>query len=701
MDKRFKKAIHDSFSFPEAERKEEFFSQAEFAPEVEKESRSRKPVIFRITAAAAACAAAFGIWSGVRYMNVSRKPDLRGDSLITEISQPTEAGTATTAETVQTFQTTTAQVTTAIVTQTAESSVTALMTTAAVPVTTTFIRTEMPVTTALTTDLPPVTTTNITGLENELDEYERSKIMKKIASYTAALAMLGSAIPTGAAAEYIPPQPTEEQLAIYSTLDSGNVDLDFNSDGQFDINDVYKLYSAAHNFDITSKETKEYFNTHGDVNGDGETGYKDADALLSYFVYKNGVPAEAFHAENYKNDEGNVSAGSYMFVYDLMYEAEEYNILYGYIADKIDAGSYDIDVNSDGIVNGEDAFEYYIFNYSGSYMRITQGIEFPAENTILGKDIWEKCDALSKALAADDLCSYEGSTEQIAKYVFYKNGVTSDDLSVNAYRDILSTLPNSELVLREGDFRQTALGVDYTGMTVGYFYTKSADIFSAMVKEIAVESGMANIENRRDKAFMDFDDDYYEEKYAEYEAAIEAGEVPPPDFNKDLSCNDDDLDILRRYYEDICQMKDASESDIDSEAWNFIDREFDIDGNGISGDVYDVFMAETYIIENVNYNGNADELLKAYYEKQAEMQTKSLAKREITYLSGLGVSRTGDANEDGEVNMADAVKIMQAVTNPDKYQLSDWGEFNADIFDTGSGVTQMDACQLQRDLLNK
>ncbi|MBR4626299.1 MAG: dockerin type I repeat-containing protein [Ruminococcus sp.] len=66
------------------------------------------------------------------------------------------------------------------------------------------------------------------------------------------------------------------------------------------------------------------------------------------------------------------------------------------------------------------------------------------------------------------------------------------------------------------------------------------------------------------------------------------------------------------------------------------------------------------------------------------------------------VERTmdGDSNCDGEVNMADAVLIMQAVTNPDKYGIGLTtginlrGESNADS--DGDGVTQKDALRIQR-----
>lgn len=55
----------------------------------------------------------------------------------------------------------------------------------------------------------------------------------------------------------------------------------------------------------------------------------------------------------------------------------------------------------------------------------------------------------------------------------------------------------------------------------------------------------------------------------------------------------------------------------------------------------------------------------------------------------------GDANCDSIVNIADAVAIMQAKSNPDKYQLSEQGLINADV-DGNAGVTVMDALEIQK-----
>ena len=62
---------------------------------------------------------------------------------------------------------------------------------------------------------------------------------------------------------------------------------------------------------------------------------------------------------------------------------------------------------------------------------------------------------------------------------------------------------------------------------------------------------------------------------------------------------------------------------------------------------------------------------------------------EISYVNG-------DANCDKSATMADAAAILQAIGNPDKYALSDQGEFNADY--AGDGLTADDAIAIQKKL---
>ena len=58
----------------------------------------------------------------------------------------------------------------------------------------------------------------------------------------------------------------------------------------------------------------------------------------------------------------------------------------------------------------------------------------------------------------------------------------------------------------------------------------------------------------------------------------------------------------------------------------------------------------------------------------------------------------GDANLNYEVDLGDAVLVLQNVANPDKYDLSAQGSYNADM--DGNGLTALDALAIQKQILN-
>ena len=68
----------------------------------------------------------------------------------------------------------------------------------------------------------------------------------------------------------------------------------------------------------------------------------------------------------------------------------------------------------------------------------------------------------------------------------------------------------------------------------------------------------------------------------------------------------------------------------------------------------------------------------------------------------------GDANCDENVDMADAVLIMQSIANPDKYgingseptHITSQGKLNGDVYENGSDITSNDALSIQKYRLN-
>ena len=63
--------------------------------------------------------------------------------------------------------------------------------------------------------------------------------------------------------------------------------------------------------------------------------------------------------------------------------------------------------------------------------------------------------------------------------------------------------------------------------------------------------------------------------------------------------------------------------------------------------------------------------------------------------SPAGSNVWGDSNCDGKVTAADAVAILQFISNSDRYSLTDDGRYNADVYNNGDGITARDALSIQ------
>ena len=92
-------------------------------------------------------------------------------------------------------------------------------------------------------------------------------------------------------------------------------------------------------------------------------------------------------------------------------------------------------------------------------------------------------------------------------------------------------------------------------------------------------------------------------------------------------------------------------------------------------------------------------LLKEIYENCGLVMKcgYDLSDRECSVGVDLFNAVDGDANCDEDMNMSDAVLIMQSIANPSKYSITAQGNFNADT--DGDGITNSDALAIQKKLL--
>jgi len=106
------------------------------------------------------------------------------------------------------------------------------------------------------------------------------------------------------------------------------------------------------------------------------------------------------------------------------------------------------------------------------------------------------------------------------------------------------------------------------------------------------------------------------------------------------------------------------------------------------------------------HDGKVVVTFSAYEDKiKAYVKEKGIDENIVVYEKGQDQNTKGDANCDGQVDLSDAVMIMQALANPNKYgidgtaehHLTEQGKLNGDM--NGDGLTSGDALTIQKMLL--
>ncbi|MBR4363122.1 MAG: dockerin type I repeat-containing protein [Ruminococcus sp.] len=163
--------------------------------------------------------------------------------------------------------------------------------------------------------------------------------------------------------------------------------------------------------------------------------------------------------------------------------------------------------------------------------------------------------------------------------------------------------------------------------------------------------------------------------YDKWSAAVKNGTADLPDVNGNGIIDKDDFSFLQQYEKEIWAKTPETDTKLPRSIRSFLDTEFDLNENGISGDLYDVMGASVFIRAN-------------YPELTPDVSTSAVPETTISFPKG-------DANCDGKVSVADSVAILQFIANRDKFDLKPQGKENADVNGDGS-VTGSDALEIQK-----
>ena len=545
---------------------------------------------------------------------------------------------------------------------------------------------------------------------------EGSLEMKKIAAFaTAFLAGLSNApLKADAGYNYRMYDFSQNEKGIIAQIANGKNDIDIDGNGIFDINDCYQLYAYSDGY-VVDDAIREKIERECDYDHDGTIfPFTDAYLLMKYYIISNPLDTSIFDASRYEvlestleviaekeaerafceaqgweYEEGPVYTSSMYFASNLKYLMRICGTGYGFMADKINSGEASLDVNKDGVFDIKDCIDYEIF----------------IENLLYNDpDLFERY--------GDTLVEGVVNWNQDDLFYYTDSAIQGHESYSSCEFDIIK-LPETTIEGCADLFEKVSeTGGKYSGRYMAYCYLLDHPADSAYYTREYYESfypGAVNYDinlsfifasrTMDNVAYVDsFDKDTFAADFKQYCQDIEDGNRTAPDINFDGKIDSFDYDDAMAYL-NVMFFPVLGETDeefeenmpVSKKTWDFLKQDCDIDGNGKSGETYDIVLIQCYILldNDEAFNRSASEEINISEEFHSN----------LSLLNAIDIDRSGDANLDGKMDLADAIFIMQANANPNKYEMTSKGRFNADVEDTGNGITLNDANHIQMVLV--
>lgn len=505
--------------------------------------------------------------------------------------------------------------------------------------------------------------------------HEERVDMQRIPAFLSALTASMSAVIPNSNTEYLVNNDRyPNQKNGIENIRRGELLTDLNADGSFDLTDclMLSLYCMDSGEKGTSdngiqipKDVSRRIADCADYNGDGTIGYDDAYVLICDYLLNNRIKYNDVDPKSY--DPSFNGSINLPWIYDsnetsfarMVSDLSHQLLLDRYIIeDMVNKNIIDLDVNEDGItdivdfaylkINGENYLDSYIVPVEGGFATA------PRPHTIeLPENIRENCDTVYYA----------------RPFMYYDNSY-----EVSRFISGLEDYFASHMILMPEYFEN-----DYYEGIIRYAgeYTIGDNLYHS-----AVEIGVIP----ENDSYFRFDNDIFENGFKAYYENVLSGKQKAPDLNKDGKTDRKDYDLAYAYIFEVAANNDEDSLDMPVSVWNNINTNCDFNQNGTSGDIYDIFIVQMYVLltEEPSTNGNSgnDSLINEGSSSDTEL-----------YCSG-------DVNCDGVVDMADAVMIMQYLSNPSKFPISDCGRINGNVSESGYGITVSDVTAIQQYLLN-
>lgn len=491
--------------------------------------------------------------------------------------------------------------------------------------------------------------------------------------------------------------PVEQEL--FDRIEKGLIDIDIDCNGVLDMRDAALLYTYEwqeylnenHNdgyyddefyrerfagFDESSisDEARAFLEAREDIRNkelfaksrnytDWQVAHLDSDLMIRYHLTHTLTPD--YFSGAYYSDVAGYDIISNQFEGSVGFNRSQ---LLNVIREKY-FNDLDYDLNGDGLFDLHDVQDYeeYQFGYK-VYRRDYDNVinadtvdmsvyrEYPNSDDSISEAVFRNCVELEKL---------NGEYENLYGWDYQQNDGIDGIVKIGFQRMI-------ELYFMRNDFKLIYTTPEYyTDNRPGCEGLPLYDRidFYSFVKQYAGSRGYTT-------AKISFNETTFNIFYEEWSTAVLNGTAAIPDINGNGSIDTEDYSFLEQYEKEIWQKTEAEDTKLPRKIRKYFDEDFDLNGNGISGDLYDIMGAMAFI--RINYPE-----CKNYEVSTEETPASTFAPEK------------GDVNCDGKVSVADAVAILQFIGNRDRYPLKEQGKKNADMNGDGS-ITAIDALELQK-----
>ncbi|MBR1432228.1 hypothetical protein [Ruminococcus sp.] len=447
-------------------------------------------------------------------------------------------------------------------------------------------------------DAPTVTVPGTTEIITST--HRRIYYMNKLSAGFAAMLVGAAAVPKPVSAVNdtgMRPVPFEVMSSAYDIndfeFDNWRKDesiIDIDQNGKFDVHDIYVLYLRS-----IEEETHEPDDKYVDVNKDNSFDELDVYSLISYYTCYNKVEREILDPIYYTTDINELKYAE-SFVKYFTEKTEEFHGLYDIFIEAMEEKSPDLDIDGSGKTDFGDIMDIYFFDHLFNDPDVTYDY--------MNRDYLSFDD---KLLVYNELTKRKFPSEHEEKCMelyrtFDGDRIVTPILSEYLIRYYLETSP----VLAEYSDHRYYEALWENKYTSEYLLPNYSSILSSFINDVESTEREMGLPTSDVRSSVDMTN--IENEYKIYKEKVKNGLLPEPDVDLDGDIDFDD----HKACDDIFNCYMYYESDIYSDEVRYhLMNDFDINGNGISGDAADCSIAQIYICEKTGIKTKQE---KAYEE---------------------------------------------------------------------------------------